>query len=493
MFGPEFRAGGFGIGQIVNRFRRMRRRGVLPEEIRVSLETIPGWSWNPVYDGVMAKLVVVRDFVSRQGWTALDSKTIHQGVPIGNWVRVTRCRMKLGRLPTWFQRAAESVQGWTWDSPAAEKQREDRHRRLIADVDRLEAWWERARLRDHVLEATPEFEEGHRIFLDLRRSWTAGRCAQWVQERLLALPGWPEDPAPRKRGVRLRWQKSIEGLRSFLEHHDFTELFSACGLGSGSLYAFVKAMREMHRGDRLEPGIAAQLEALPGWTWHPGRHGAGRRRWRLRHGGKLEQLSRLLAAQETHGPGDADPGRKRLLAWANWLRRRQAKGILPPDAVACLESLPGWKWKIDRRRRTRRPPLRPRAVAAARARARGDLDPIGGEEFAAIRRAIRNGLGPLDEARIYDRILATGQRQRELAVQLGVSQTRISQRLALLGMPAEIVDLLEAPATRFTERHARAVRRLPDRSRQVQLALQVARDRLSVLETEDRVAELLGK
>ena len=109
-----------------------------------------------------------------------------------------------------------------------------------------------------------------------------------------------------------------------------------------------------------------------------------------------------------------------------------------------------------------------------------------------LKDGMKDPLHPLEEARIYARLLlkTAGNSQHELARRLGVSQARISQRLALLKMPREIVKLLEKP-NRFTERHARCIRRLPDVKLQVWLAKLVAKDALSVLQTDEYVVDML--
>lgn len=114
-------------------------------------------------------------------------------------------------------------------------------------------------------------------------------------------------------------------------------------------------------------------------------------------------------------------------------------------------------------------------------------------DLAAIRRALGRRLPPLEEARIYARLLdaSDSKSQRRLSAELGVSQTRISQRMALLEMPAAIMKFLDDPSSRFTERHARAVRRMNDPQRAITLAQRVVKDRLTVRDTEDIVDDYL--
>lgn len=100
---------------------------------------------------------------------------------------------------------------------------------------------------------------------------------------------------------------------------------------------------------------------------------------------------------------------------------------------------------------------------------------------------------PVEEARIFERLLQTTdtQNQRDLARRMGVSQARISQRLALLQMPREIVELMSRPKNALTERHARTLRRLPDAKLQVWLAKRIAKDGLTVDESNEIVTAML--
>lgn len=106
---------------------------------------------------------------------------------------------------------------------------------------------------------------------------------------------------------------------------------------------------------------------------------------------------------------------------------------------------------------------------------------------------LRADASALEEARIFERLLQTTEvkSQRDLARRLGVTQARISQRMALLQMPREIVELLSRPERALTERHARSLRRLPDAKLQVWLAKRIAKDRITVDECEEIVTGML--
>ena len=97
----------------------------------------------------------------------------------------------------------------------------------------------------------------------------------------------------------------------------------------------------------------------------------------------------------------------------------------------------------------------------------------------------RDSLTPIDEARAYERLMnaEVPRSQREVARLVNVSQARISQRLALLRMPEEIVLALSAPGAELTERHARVLRQLPCPEEQCALVRRIIAERLTVDQT----------
>lgn len=117
------------------------------------------------------------------------------------------------------------------------------------------------------------------------------------------------------------------------------------------------------------------------------------------------------------------------------------------------------------------------------------------KEIVTLRDQFRAPIAPLDEARIYAKLLKGdhASTQRALAELIGVSQARISQRLALLEMPQEVVKLMSLPDSELTERHARVIRQLPDAKLQVWLSRRVVSDHLTVNATTEIVRGMLAE
>ena len=79
--------------------------------------------------------------------------------------------------------------------------------------------------------------------------------------------------------------------------------------------------------------------------------------------------------------------------------------------------------------------------------------------------------------------------QEELARRLGKSQSAIANKLRLLKLPQEVLSSLRDAGC--TERHARALLRLPDGEAQRRTADRVIRDKLTVAQTEALVESML--
>ncbi len=110
--------------------------------------------------------------------------------------------------------------------------------------------------------------------------------------------------------------------------------------------------------------------------------------------------------------------------------------------------------------------------------------------LALIENVQRRDLDFLEEALAIQALLeATGLSQEALAKQLGKAQSSLANKLRLLRLPPEVLDLLRRNG--FTERHARALLRLSDPEIQLNAAHFIVDDDLTVSKTEVHVDSLL--
>lgn len=119
------------------------------------------------------------------------------------------------------------------------------------------------------------------------------------------------------------------------------------------------------------------------------------------------------------------------------------------------------------------------------------VDPTQSSLLALIENVQRRDLDFWEEAQAIQALLeATGLSQEALARQLGKSQSAVANKLRLLKLSPAALELLRRDG--LTERHARALLRLPDPAQQLQAAEAITNQGLTVAKTEAYVEELLS-
>lgn len=103
----------------------------------------------------------------------------------------------------------------------------------------------------------------------------------------------------------------------------------------------------------------------------------------------------------------------------------------------------------------------------------------------------RRDLDFWEEAKALERLTTVyGLSQEEVATKVGKSQSAVANKLRLLRLPQEVLNLLRQNG--FTERHARALLRLPTPEAQREGAIRLVREGWTVARTESYVEEVLG-
>lgn len=102
----------------------------------------------------------------------------------------------------------------------------------------------------------------------------------------------------------------------------------------------------------------------------------------------------------------------------------------------------------------------------------------------------RRDLDFFEEAQALDRLITMyGLSQEEAAIKVGKSQSAVANKLRLLRLPSDVLEFLRKNGA--TERHARALLRLPDEASQMGIAKLVVEDGLTVARTEKYIVEFL--
>lgn len=117
-----------------------------------------------------------------------------------------------------------------------------------------------------------------------------------------------------------------------------------------------------------------------------------------------------------------------------------------------------------------------------------------GDENSAIIALIENlqreDLDFIEEAEGYNNLIEEYHfTQEELAKKLGKSQSTIANKLRILKLPGNIIDIIKC--NNLTERHARALLRLHDEKQQLKVLNEVITKNMNVKETEDLIQKIL--
>ncbi|ADL08986.1 ParB family protein [Thermosediminibacter oceani DSM 16646] len=112
--------------------------------------------------------------------------------------------------------------------------------------------------------------------------------------------------------------------------------------------------------------------------------------------------------------------------------------------------------------------------------------------IALIENLQRENLSFLEEAEGYRQLMYEhGLTQEQLAERLGKSQSTIANKVRLLKMPEDILKVISRE--NLTERHARALLKLPDEKLQREVLNKVVEKGLNVRQTEELVDKTLEK
>ena len=112
--------------------------------------------------------------------------------------------------------------------------------------------------------------------------------------------------------------------------------------------------------------------------------------------------------------------------------------------------------------------------------------------IALIENVQRENLSYIEEAQAYRRLITEhGLTQTEVAKKVGKRQSTISNKLRLLSLPSEIVQMLLD--NNLSERHARALLRIDDDAVRKQLLDKIVKYNLNVTQSEKLVSDFLEK
>lgn len=308
------------LGEWVVTQRIWRNAGRLDPARTAELESLPGWSWDPVADDWNDMLNTLRSFAVREGHARVAASHLEGDLRLGSWVAAQRSRRRMGRLDPASIAELESVPGWTWNPRTVD---------WDAALAALRAFVAR---EGHARVPRAHIESGVAL-----GSWVVShrhRRDRLERARILeleAIPGWTWD-----RGTD-EWETALAALRAFVAREGHARVPSDYVDGNVRLGRWVIKRRADRKAGRLTPTREADLEAIPGWTWDP-------------YGDDWETglaALRTFAAREGHArvPQRYVDGDFRLGIWVSGRRVDRNRGRLDAARVAALEAIPGWVWE----------------------------------------------------------------------------------------------------------------------------------------------------
>lgn len=121
-----------------------------------------------------------------------------------------------------------------------------------------------------------------------------------------------------------------------------------------------------------------------------------------------------------------------------------------------------------------------------------DIDSQKSSILALVENIQRKDLGFLEEAEgLHQLITLNGYKQEEVARLIGLSQSAVSNKLRLLKLSPALLNTIQE--TGLTERHARALLRLPEESDRIVVIEQIVKKSLNVAATDEFIDGYLQK
>lgn len=248
--------GKLSVGNWVRIQRASHAAGTLPLALEIRLERLKGWTWSPDENRWEAGLRSLRSYVARHGSADVPPNTFEDGYPLGHWVQRCREDRRSSSLTSAQIDTLEGLAGWRWRT--AQEQWEKGMSALRAYV----ATSGSAQLAQKAV--VDGFPLGMWVHHQ-RRQYRAGDLPAERAVELEQLPGWSWGVAGAS------WERGLAMLSRYQETHGdvrpgFGVIFDGFRLGE-----WVSQQRRRYRRGRLPGRRIEQLEAMPGWTWTPGR------------------------------------------------------------------------------------------------------------------------------------------------------------------------------------------------------------------------------
>jgi hypothetical protein len=318
---------GFKLGLWVKGRRNDYNAGRLNPERIIQLESIKGWTWDPLEDAW-------REMFSELKSISLITpggipRTI-QNKQISTWITRQRKLYKLRDLPDSRIAELESLNGWNW---------------LNEDL-KSETWTE---MYEHLVQFTTEnghsrvrdksvingIKLGTWVSVQRRRYFLKTITDQQVQ-LLERLKKWSWNP------IEDDWQESFAQLKTFTDKSPGRSP-QRHNPGEDELSQWVGVQRSAFKAGKITTQRIKLLESIPGWLWEARNDQIRLDAWEESFAALQDHLARggtLKIAKNVRVDGIS------LSSWISIQRKAFQKSRLELPQINALESLPGWSWDV---------------------------------------------------------------------------------------------------------------------------------------------------
>ncbi|KAJ3371228.1 hypothetical protein GGF31_003405 [Allomyces arbusculus] len=240
------------LGKWVSKHRSDYPIGKLSQDRVTQLESIPGWTWDPVQESYDKNLAAVRDFMTVHGRApSTHSKTKDEKV-LGKWASTRRGDYSKGKLAQERVAQLESIPGWSWDLL------QDSFNQNLAAV--CEFMTQHGRAPSTTAKTKNEKALGVWTLVR-RRDYSKGKLAQERVAQLESIPGWSWDL------LQDSFNQNLAAVCEFMTQHGRAPSTTAKTKNEKALGVWTLVRRRDYSKGKLAQDRIVQLESIPGWWW----------------------------------------------------------------------------------------------------------------------------------------------------------------------------------------------------------------------------------
>jgi hypothetical protein len=240
---------GFRLGQWVSMQRGKNNKNDLAMDKVIALESIVGWTWDPIETSWQDTYKALVNYVGEKGFDAISQKIItNDGIKIGTWIGTQRANRE--KLPQNKIAALEAIPGWKWSG--------------------VEDLWS---LRFAELQSYSKNNDVSKIPFKFI-SQSGFKLGSWVTtqraskhslspekiKKLESISGWVWN------SLDGRWMDGYSELVKYVEEHKTCKIPQRIVLENGYPLGRWVSKQKGKQGE-LSPVRKSMLERINGWSW----------------------------------------------------------------------------------------------------------------------------------------------------------------------------------------------------------------------------------